>query len=265
MRTLNAFCLSACLLLAPFSGCAAPRPAPAVPSPSVALSAAPELPQISSPSAAPELPENSPLPSSPAGSILPESLPSPAPSAAPPVTADPSALAPSTRMTYEELVGDNGDYDPPADPPPAGTYSIEIDLTNRVLSVLDAGGAPVRQMLCTTGRWDTPTPKGEFTMGKQRERFGYFEKFECYAQYWSQIDGDIFIHSVLYREKDADTLIRSSYRNLGRSSSHGCVRLTVPDARWIYENVAPGSSVRIVKKERDKALVQALSLPKAPS
>ena len=43
MRTLNAFCLSACLLLAPFSGCAAPRPAPAVPSPSAALSAAPEL------------------------------------------------------------------------------------------------------------------------------------------------------------------------------------------------------------------------------
>lgn len=168
-------------------------------------------------------------------------------------------------MTYEELVGDNGDYDPPADPPPAGTYSIEIDLTNRVLSVLDESGAPVRQMLCTTGRWDTPTPRGEFTMGTQRERFGYFEKFDCYAQYWSQIDGDIFIHSVLYREKDADTLIRSSYRNLGKSSSHGCVRLTVPDARWIYENVAPGSSVRIVKKERDKALVKALSLPKAPS
>ena len=167
-------------------------------------------------------------------------------------------------MRYAELVGDNGDYSKVSSWPPAGTYSIEIDLTNRVMTVFDSAGTPVRQMLCTIGRWDTPTPQGTFLMGGQRERFGYFEKFECYAQYWSQIDGDIFIHSVLYREKDADTLIRSSYRNLGRASSHGCVRLTVPDARWIYENVAPGSQVTILKKDKDKALVKSLRLPKAP-
>lgn len=232
--------------LALFAGCAA-RPAPAEPSPTMPPAALPAQEETPSPSAAP-----SPTPSAAAPSASPASSPSP--------KAD---LAPSTRMPYEKLVAYDESEEPAAPMPPAGTYSIEIDLTNRVMTVFDQSGAPVRQMLCTVGRRDTPTPKGTFTMGKQRERFGYFEKYECYAQYWSQIEGDIFIHSVLYEERDEDELIDSSYRNLGRASSHGCVRLTVPDARWIYENVAPGSTVTVLKKEKDEALRESLRLPKA--
>lgn len=111
--------------------------------------------------------------------------------------------------------------------PPAGSYRVDVDLTNCVMSAYDASGNLVRQALCTVGAADTPTPEGTFTMGEDRRRFGYFEEHDCYAQYWSQIDGAIFFHSLLY-ENDGETLRMSSYENLGRASSHGCVRLTVP-------------------------------------
>ena len=55
--------------------------------------------------------------------------------------------------------------------------------------------------------------------------------------------------------------MKNSYRNLGRATSHGCVRLTVPDAKWIYENIAPGTKIIVRKKERNKALVKLLELP----
>jgi hypothetical protein len=177
---------------------------------------------------------------------------------------DYARLAPSTQMEYEELVEDNGEYGSPKNVPPAGTYSLEIDLTNCVLRVLNEQREDVRLMLCTIGEEETPTPKGTFEMGEQRERFGYFKEFDCYAQYWTQIQGDIFIHSVLYEEEDAGTLIKGSYQKLGEPSSHGCVRLTVPDARWIYENIAPGTCCRVYEGKKDPELRRALQLPPQP-
>ena len=173
-------------------------------------------------------------------------------------------VAHSTRMSYEELVGDNGDYSEPNALAPPEDYWIEIDTTNNIMIVWDKNEKPVRIMLCTTGESETDTPRGSFVVGKRRERFGYFDKFDCYAQYWTQFNGPYFIHSLLYSERSAKSLMRNSYKNLGRSTSHGCVRLTVPDARWIYENIPPGTVVKIVAKKRDTALKDILKLPAPP-
>ena len=40
-----------------------------------------------------------------------------------------------------------------------------------------------------------------------------------------------------------DSLSVSQYNRLGQPASHGCIRLCVADARWIYENCAGTSSV----------------------
>ena len=101
----------------------------------------------------------------------------------------------------------------------------------------------VRTMKCSTGKNDTPTPKGTFksTTGPGA-RWHYFKKFKCWAQYAYYIQGDILFHSVLYNQKDGP-VTQSSVNNLGRKASHGCVRLSVEDAKWLYTNCPKATTV----------------------
>lgn len=93
-----------------------------------------------------------------------------------------------------------------------------------------------RTMKCSTGKDVTPTPKGTFQNGTgPGARWHFFKKFNCWAQYAYYIDGDIMFHSVLYNQKDGP-VTQSSVNNLGRKASHGCVRLSVEDAKWVYTN-----------------------------
>ena len=101
----------------------------------------------------------------------------------------------------------------------------------------------VRTMICSTGRNATPTPKGTYqaTTGPGA-RWHYFKKFNCWAQYAYYIEGDYLFHSVLYNQKGGP-VTSSSVRNLGSKASHGCVRLKVEDAKWIYQNCPPNTKV----------------------
>ena len=74
-------------------------------------------------------------------------------------------------------------------------------------------------------------------------RWYYFKKFNCWAQYGYRIDGPILFHSVLYSEKDESTLRKGSVYALGSRASHGCIRLKVEDAKWIYNNCPAGTTV----------------------
>ena len=94
----------------------------------------------------------------------------------------------------------------------------------------------VRTMKCSTGKNETPTPKGTFQNSTgPGARWHYFKKFDCWAQYAYYIQGDIMFHSVLYNQKDGP-VTQSSVNNLGRKASHGCVRLSVEDAKWVWNN-----------------------------
>ena len=101
----------------------------------------------------------------------------------------------------------------------------------------------VKKMKCSTGRNATPTPKGTYqaTTGPGA-RWHYFKKYNCWAQYAYYIEGDIMFHSVLYNQKDGP-VTQSSVNNLGSKASHGCVRLSVEDAKWLYQNCPKGTKV----------------------
>ena len=175
---------------------------------------------------------------------------------------------PSHELPFEQVAGDNGDYDTlPGDWPPAGTYRVLVDVTNQVLTVYRTDdGQVVRQCLCSTGTTKTPTPPGTFQMQGKRRRFSIFTGYESagYGQYMTKINDKSWFHSIIYKKKDAATYT-VSYKNLGTRQSHGCIRLPVPDARWIYFNLAPGSEVTVTGKlPRDKALRESLKLPPVP-
>jgi hypothetical protein len=148
-----------------------------------------------------------------------------------------------------------------------------VDVTNQVVSVYekDKNGdytKLIRQMICSTGKPSTPTPKGSFTLpGGPYDRgvWGYFSKFNVWARYFTRIKGGILFHSVIYAKNDVNTLKQSTVDALGTPVSAGCIRLQVEDAKWIYENAKPGTIVDVVEKDRNPELTASLKPSKKPS
>ena len=66
-----------------------------------------------------------------------------------------------------------------------------------------------------------------------------------YGQYVTQITGNYLFHSVPYNSMHENDLCYRLYNQLGTICSHGCVRLTCADAKWIYDNCPTGTTVRI--------------------
>lgn len=103
----------------------------------------------------------------------------------------------------------------------------------------------IKSMICSTGVGST-TPTGVFvSTGHRDKRWHYFVEFHCWAQYAFVITGNILFHSVLYSSNSEDSLRTSSVSNLGHKASHGCVRLRVEDARWIYEHCGEGQVIEV--------------------
>ncbi len=194
-------------------------------------------------------PDNTPIPT-------PEPTPSPVPTPTPLPTEIPfSYYAPTVNMSFEELVGSLDDintsnvkdetmYRLPKYYPSPDTYKIIVDLCWQVVMVYtkDEKGeytVPVRYMLCSSGsgRVGSETRVGEWKMQPVKIRFGQFKVSREYAQYWSLIRSRTYFHSILYSSSDLSSYLTSVYNKLGTKASHACIRLTVPDARWIYYHI----------------------------
>jgi lipoprotein-anchoring transpeptidase ErfK/SrfK len=124
-------------------------------------------------------------------------------------------------------------------------YDIRVNRTANTVTVYAANEdgvyvEPVRAMLCSTGG---ATPAGEFKMSVKypwRALFG-----NVFGQYATRIVGNILFHSVPYKYESKDSLKYEEYNKLGTSASMGCIRLTVEDAKWIYDYCAKGTRVVI--------------------
>ena len=128
-------------------------------------------------------------------------------------------------------------------------YRIEVSLDRQVVEIYERNmlGAYdlVQTFTCSTGLHDS-TPHGIFLDGHPLNRWHYFKKFYCWAQYSFEIEGDILFHSVIYSSDNEGSLRSGSLYALGNPASHGCVRLKVADAKWLFENCKRGENVIIV-------------------
>ena len=115
---------------------------------------------------------------------------------------------------------------------------------------------PVRAMVCSTGS-ATPTSGVYKTLNKYRWRLLIGNS---YGQYSTRITGQILFHSVPYERKSEDTLITKYYDRLGITTSLGCIRLTVADAKWIYDNCPLGTSVEFYASSNPGPLGKPSSL-----
>lgn len=104
----------------------------------------------------------------------------------------------------------------------------------------------IKTFICSTGLEDA-TPRGVYSATTEPlDRWHYFVEYECWAQYAWRIIGNYYFHSILFDERDEDTIRWGSVYALGYKASHGCVRLEVESAKWIFQNCEAGTIVEIV-------------------
>ena len=126
----------------------------------------------------------------------------------------------------------------------ATSYLINVNLEHQKTYIYT--GKPdnwklIRTCPCSTGINGEDTPVGSFSTKEKGDWF-FSDKYEQGGKYWTQITGDILFHSVPF-SKDKATVLDYT---MNKPSSHGCIRLSIADAKWIYTNIPKGSKV-IVK------------------
>ena len=123
-------------------------------------------------------------------------------------------------------------------------YLINVNLTEQNIKVYK-DAMLIKEMQCSTGTigdQNTETPLGKFKIIVRGEEF-FNNAIDEGAKYYLQFFGNYLIHSVPV-DKNGD-IIKKEEEKLGSPASHGCIRVTMEDAKWLYENVLDGGEVLI--------------------
>ena len=125
-------------------------------------------------------------------------------------------------------------------------YKLIVDVSDQRVYVVRWTGesyeGKLHTFICSTGKDDTPTPIGIYqAQGKTGEEWYWFKGFHCYARWAYRILNGILFHSITYDDKKHAQMSEDSLGH--KAASHGCVRLRVKDAKWIYFNCPEGTTV----------------------
>lgn len=102
---------------------------------------------------------------------------------------------------------------------------------------------PVRSIRISVGLPNTPTPVGTFRLtpsARWQPLMG-----NSWGQYGTHVTGNVLVHSVPGGSPDPYQLPAVFYNLLGQPASHGCIRVCVADAKWVYERCG-GAAITIL-------------------
>lgn len=158
-----------------------------------------------------------------------------------------SAKKTSSKIVKKETV----DWHHPSEKKPYPTVErpdqvvLKVETTTQRVHIVQ-NGQVIYTMKASTGM-DDSTPKGVFQMESDRGDSFYNPDEKMGANYWSSFKdhGVYMFHSV---PTDINgNYIKSEAELLGeKPASHGCVRLSIADAKWIKENIPTGTMVEIL-------------------
>lgn len=138
------------------------------------------------------------------------------------------------RMTKEDMeffVNQIKEFDSKTD------YFVWIDLSRQLVNIFKGekeNWQLIHSFLCATGKNITPTVRGTFEVNGRGPRFGN----SVGAKNWVRFYGNYLMHSITIdsRGNILDT-------TLGKRASHGCVRMSMEDSKWVYDNITDGTTV----------------------
>lgn len=119
-------------------------------------------------------------------------------------------------------------------------FRIEVNLSKNMVMIYAKDGnkgytIPVKAMVCSVGMPGHRTITGNYYR-LRRAGSWHVLRYNSVGQYCTRISGPYLFHSVVYtRYGDKYSLDKAEYKKLGKSASHGCIRLQVVDAKWIYD------------------------------
>lgn len=127
----------------------------------------------------------------------------------------------------------------------SATYWIKVNKQANVATVYKKSGKSwkaVKAMLVSCGGKNTPS--GTYnTTAKYR---WHTLMGPSYGQYCTRIVGGVLFHSVwYYSNNNRKSQAVKEFNKLGKTASHGCVRVSTADAKWIYNNCKVGTKVTI--------------------
>ena len=101
--------------------------------------------------------------------------------------------------------------------------------------------ADAKYYKCCVGKPSTPTISGTYYIKSRGKYFDTGTQGRCW--YFTQINGNYLFHSVIYdRQNSPKRIIDNS---MDAAVSHGCVRLDLENAKWIYDNIPKNTKVII--------------------
>jgi len=117
---------------------------------------------------------------------------------------------------------------------------FEINTKTQKL-VYYVGGVPWKEFAVSSGKPSMPTPKGKFKIINKSKK-AWSKTYQLWMPYWLGLDhGQFGIHEL--------PLWPSGYReganHLGKPVSHGCIRLGIGPAQYLFDRVETGVEVTI--------------------
>ncbi|NLO97468.1 MAG: L,D-transpeptidase family protein [Peptococcaceae bacterium] len=160
----------------------------------------------------------------------------------------------STENSTDQESTENSDNNPTAqekantavtggsEPQLESEYSIEVIVKDQKVLVYKQGNL-IKEFIASTGI-NNSTPTGDFTIQNRGEWF-FSEKYQQGAKYWVSFkDWGVYLFHSLPMDRQQN-IIPEEAAKLGSPASHGCVRLQLEDAKWIYDNIPQGTKVHI--------------------
>ncbi|MGN0382940.1 MAG: L,D-transpeptidase [Eubacterium sp.] len=139
-------------------------------------------------------------------------------------------------------------------------YLIKVNIaTNRVIiygiNYADVYSIPYKVFVCSVGREGQETPTGTYEL---YQRYDWCRMVDnSYSQYAIRFNGSIMFHSVPYYYLSKDSLETEEFNKLGSAASLGCVRLSVEDVKWIYDNCIDGTVVDVYEDADEELEIEA--------
>ncbi|GAA0629495.1 hypothetical protein GCM10008901_00010 [Bifidobacterium pullorum] len=117
--------------------------------------------------------------------------------------------------------------------------NVRVSIADQQVYIRD-GSTVIYTMIASTGLNDC-TPRGTYRVNGRGRSF--MNPDGMGANNWVRFLGNYLFHSVPINK--SGNYIVSEAQKLGRPASHGCVRLTIPDSKWLYDQLRDGTSVTI--------------------